>query len=381
MRIRSLFFLAAATVLVPGFLAAFIAVETVKEAIESSAWQVVAGVGVALALALATAWLIGSRFVQALEVTSRAASALGAGVQPSVTSTGVHEIDALNETLQNAGRLLAAEIQAREKAQTESAAKDQFLAMLGHELRSPLAGITGATTLLLRGRTDEASLARYLGIIDRQSRHLTRIIDDLLEVSRALSGKIVLAPAPMDLSDCVNHCVNALRAGERAQGHLLTVDAQTVWVNADAVRMEQIVNNLVTHALKFSPPDGTVRVRLQATETQAVLEVSHDGGISAELLPGVFEPFVQGAGLHGRVQSGLGIGLALTRELVALHGGDAQAHNAGPGRGGLFTVTLPRMAAQAPTPPPETVVVPSGCRVLVNDNSSSANGHGPHNPP
>ncbi len=372
-----------------------IAVAAPVETIESSAWQavswLVAGLCMALGGALAVAGLIGRRFVQALAVTSQAAAALGNGRQPEVKPTTVHEINVLNEALLDAGRLLSAERQtreqveaeraellrkeilAREKAQKENAAKDQFLAMLGHELRNPLAGIAGATTLLMRGRSDEASLARYLGIIDRQNRHLTRIIDDLLEVSRAMSGKIVLSPAPMDLSDCVNHCVDALRTSERAQGHPLVMETQATWVNADAVRMEQIVNNLVTNALKFSPPGGTVWVRLRPTESQAVLEISDEGaGIGADLLPHVFEPFVQGPNLPGRLQSGLGIGLALVKQLVRLHGGEVHAHSQGEGLGSTFTVTLPRMGAQAPSSTMEPRVKPSGCRVLVVDDNPDA---------
>jgi signal transduction histidine kinase/CheY-like chemotaxis protein len=372
-----------------------IAVAAPVETIESSAWKavswLVAGVATALGVALAAALVIGSRFMQALAVTFEAARALGKGRQPAPARTPVHEINTLNEALCDAGRRLAAEqhsreaveieraellrreITAREEAQKQNAAKDHFLAMLGHELRNPLAGIAGATALLIRGRSDAAAQARYLGIIDRQNRHLGRIIDDLLEVSRAMSGKIVLARAPLDLAECVSSCVEALRTNERAIGHVLALEARPVWVDADPVRLEQIVNNLVANALKFSAPAETILVKVHAHDAQAILEVTdHGAGIGTELLQHIFEPFVQGPGLPGRVQSGLGIGLALVKQLVTLHDGHVHVRSDGPGRGSTFTVTLPKLHTPPPLDARPEPLTLSKCRVLLVDDNADA---------
>ena len=277
--------------------------------------------------------------------------------------------------------LLERERAAREKAQHENTSKDQFLALLGHELRNPLAAITGATELLVRrgvvkgegmGEGD-ATQRRMLEIVQRQNRHMKQIVEDLLEVSRMLSGKIVLAREALDLADCVRSCVEALRTTERAEGYRLTLQSDAVWVDGDAVRLEQIVNNLVTNALKFSMPGSEVRVSVRAAGESAVVDVADTGvGIGAELMPRIFEPFVQGPAAAGRQASGLGIGLALVRQLVALHGGAIEARSDGAGRGSTFSITLPRIEAQAVSSAAPRDAVRSNCRVLLVEDNADA---------
>ena len=372
-----------------------IAVAAPVGTIEASSWFAVSslmvGLAVALAAGAAVAGLFSREFLRGIGVASAAAAALGKGEQPEVPPTTLDEINTLNLALDNAGRLLlsertsreaaeaertrllAAEIAARETAQQENTAKDQFLALLGHELRNPLAGIAGATTLLQRKGHDSASADRYLAIIERQNRHLTHIVDDLLDISRVVMGKIVLQSVTMNLADCVASCVDGLRVTERAAGHTLVVEAEDVWVHADAVRIEQIVNNLVANALKFSAAGTEVQLRVRSLECTAVIEVIDRGaGIEPDLLPHLFEPFWQGPGPAGRLQSGLGIGLALVKQLVHLHDGQVSAQSQGAGHGSTFVVSLPRVERASTALAVQGLTVTTACRILLVEDNPDA---------
>ena len=374
-----------------------IAVAAPVATIEASATQAVAWLSAGLAAALAVALLAASSLnrtlLRAIALASSAASALGQGRRPMPLRTSLNEVNALGRALEEAGQLLAAEQSARavveaqraglldneraarEGAQRENAAKDEFLALLGHELRNPLAAISGATEVLVRGKNDEPTARRFVAIIQRQNRHLKQIVDDLLEVSRLLSGKIALDVRTIDLTDCVRRCVEALRLTEAAAGHVLSLQAdEAVWIDGDAVRIEQIVNNLVANALKFSPRSPEVRVRVTGEGLQALIEVSDSGfGIAPELMPHIFEPFVQGPNLRGLQASGLGIGLALVKKLVELHGGAIRAESAGLGAGSVFCVNLPRVAPAALNPQPARVPSqPTRCRVLLVEDNADA---------
>lgn len=372
-----------------------IAVAAPVGTIEASSWLAVsslmAGLAAALVAGTATATYLSRKFLRGIEVASAAAAALGKGEKPTVPATTLDEINTLNRALDNAGRLLSserksreaaeaerarlldAEIAARETAQTENAAKDRFLALLGHELRNPLAGIAGATTLLQLKGADAPAAARYLAIIERQNRHLTHIVDDLLDVSRVALGKIVLQAVTINLADCVASCVDGLRVTERAASHTLVVEAEDVWVHADAVRIEQIVNNLVANALKFSAAGSEVKLRVLARASTAVIEVIDGGaGITPDLLPHIFEPFLQGPGPSGRLQSGLGIGLALVKQLVQLHGGQVSVQSQGLGTGSTFVVSLPRVERADPAPAVQAKAVTTACRVLLVEDNPDA---------
>ncbi|RZI86783.1 MAG: hybrid sensor histidine kinase/response regulator [Rubrivivax sp.] len=347
-----------------------IAVAAPVETIEASARQAVswlsAGVTIGLAAAAAVALILGRNFIRAIDAASKAARALGNGEQPVAPRTALHEVNLLNDSLMDAGRLLAAErrsrealeaerqslldneTKARQAAQAQNAAKDQFLALLGHELRNPLAAISGATAILVRGHPDAAESKRYLAMIQRQNHHLTHIINELLDASRMLMGKIVLEKKVLNLAACVRTCVEALRTTERAAGYSVLVDAQDVWVMGDPVRIEQILNNLLTNALKYSHTGSEIQVRVRSDFGQAIIEITDLGaGISDALMPHIFEPFVQGPVLHGRAPGGLGVGLSLVKQLVELHGGRVQARSDGEGKGSVFTVTLPSISPPA----------------------------------
>lgn len=344
-------------------------VSAINAAAHHAVWTAVAGMLAAFAVAALAVAVFGRRFIRAIEGASRSAMALGRGQQPDVENTGIKEVNALNHELVGAGHLLEAErkfrqaaegererllrneTQAREAAQAQNEAKDEFLAMLGHELRNPLAAIAGATALLERVGLGAPGAERCLGIISRQNHHLSHIVNDLLDVSRLMSGKIALEKEPLDMADCVRQCVEALRTTELAKGHPITVQASRTGFSGDAVRIDQILNNLLTNALKFSGPGGEVKVTVGEVAGKAVVTVQDSGaGMTPELLARVFDPFVQGPAPANRLQSGLGIGLALVRQLVRLHGGDVEAASAGVGQGSTFSVWLPAIAIDAQIP-------------------------------
>jgi signal transduction histidine kinase len=304
-------------------------------------------------LGLLVATLVGRTIVGPMRELEGSASRVGRGEAPSIPDTRLAEVRRVAVALAKAHDERTASFQrereARLTAEHASKAKDEFLAMLGHELRNPLAAITNASQVIDRQRhTLEAGLATATGIITRQSRHLARMTDDLLDAGRVILGKISLARAPLDLAVAVASSLDGLRDTGRIGDHVLEVTLDPVWVFADATRVDQIVGNLLTNALKYTPGGGRISVRTRREGSQAVFEVADTGiGLEAELLPRAFELFVQGERGLDRSQGGLGIGLTLVRRLAELHGGTATAASAGSGQGATFTVRLP--AVEAPT--------------------------------
>jgi len=240
-------------------------------------------------------------------------------------------------------RRLVREMEERRDAERKSHAKDEFLAMLGHELRNPLSAISSASALIgLPGASGE-TVGRAKQIIQRQSQHLSRIVDDLLDLSRAMSGKILLARQPTDLANLVASCLETFRATGRTAGYRIAVDLSPGWVDGDPTRLEQIVSNLLDNALKYTPSGGSIDIGLAREGEDVLLSVRDSGvGIPPELLPHVFDVFVQGAISIDRSQGGLGIGLSLVRRLIELHGGSVSADSAGAGNGSTFVIRLPR---------------------------------------
>ncbi|USX12321.1 response regulator [Oxalobacteraceae bacterium OTU3CAMAD1] len=251
---------------------------------------------------------------------------------------------------------LTREIEDRQVAERQNHAKDEFLAMLGHELRNPLSAISSAASLIGLPGVSTDGVQRAKKIIQRQSQHLGRIVDDLLDLSRAMSGKILLNRAPLDLSALVAHTLETFRATGRSGDYQLIQDLDPGWIDGDPTRLEQIASNLIDNALKYTPPGGRIEVRTWTENDDVVLSVRDTGvGISADLLPHVFDVFVQGSSTLDRAQGGLGIGLSLVRRLTELHGGSIEAESKGPGGGSTFTLRMPRIehqVAPAPTPAP-----------------------------
>jgi signal transduction histidine kinase len=239
---------------------------------------------------------------------------------------------------------------AREEAEVASRSKDEFLAMLGHELRNPLGAITAAMAVLDRIDEPAPDSLRWRRVMRRQAEHLTRLIDDLLDTARITAGKMVLKREPLELADAVERCVRALASSGVLRRDRIQVQSAPVWVDADRHRLEQIVTNLVTNAMKHTPPEGSIRVCTFPEGDHAVIRVDDSGsGIAPELLPRVFDPFTQGKQGIDRAGGGLGIGLTLVRRFAELHGGGVEARSAGPGAGSSFVVRLPRIATPATT--------------------------------
>lgn len=268
---------------------------------------------------------------------------------------------------------LSIEIKERRQAVRENKAKDDFLAMLGHELRNPLNAINSAVGVLGFDGVDTESAARARSIITRQSRHLSRIVDDLLDLSRVMSGKIMLNRQPMELSSLVGSCIDTLKATGRTLDYDLQVDMLPGWIDADPTRIEQIVTNLLDNAIKYTAAGGAIHVLAIPQNDVVLLEIRDSGvGIPANLLPHVFDVFVQGEKSLDRAQGGLGIGLALVRQLIELHGGHITAHSDGPALGSTFTVHLPRtepVSQQLPPPAVRTPLTRECSVLLIEDNA------------
>ena len=291
-------------------------------------------------------------------------------VYVSITTTTIDNVERRNLIVADLTDLVGAESD-RDRAERENRAKDEFIAMLGHELRNPLGAIVGAVQVLDVLDSSESPSSRARAVITRQVKHLSRIIDDLLDAGRLVTGKIALTRQQLDLAEIVRRIVITVAGNERPSRHI-ELDISPVWIDADATRIEQVVGNLVANAVKYTDDGGWIRVRLAAEGREAVLEVQDDGmGIEAELLPRIFNLFVQGSQSLARARGGLGIGLSLVRSLVELHGGTVSAGSDGPGRGSTFVVRLARID------PPGLQATAAGsaaaavkCRVLVVEDNA-----------
>ena len=303
----------------------------------------------------------GRHIAAALESVERRAEALGReGALERLPESGVAEVSAALAALERASGMLAqahrerdrsleTEREAREAAEAASRAKDEFLAMLGHELRNPLAAIASASALLSQPRPTREHLEFAAGVIRRQSHHLKRLIDDLLDVGRAMTGKIILERERMDLGQAVRNVAEALGTAGRLAERRVELEAAPAWIHGDPTRIEQIATNLMVNAATYTAPGGTIRVRVAEEDGKALVEVSDDGrGIAPEALERVFDLFYQADSSMDRTSGGLGIGLTLVQRLVALHGGAVEAHSAGLGKGATFAVRFPLAAAAAP---------------------------------
>ncbi len=226
--------------------------------------------------------------------------------------------------------------------------KNEFLSMLAHELRNPLAPIRNAAEVLRMSGPDQPQVRWAREVIDRQLSHLVRLVDDLLDVSRITRGKIQLKPEPVDLAAVVGHAVEASRPAIEQAKHRLEValPPEPVWVTGDAARLTQVLTNLLNNAAKYTDPGGRVALALAREGGEAVVRVWDTGvGIPADMLTAVFDLFTQVDRSLDRSQGGLGVGLTLVKRLVEMHGGSVAAHSDGPGKGSEFVIRLPALAA------------------------------------
>lgn len=247
----------------------------------------------------------------------------------------------------------------QEELKAANRRKDEFLAMLAHELRNPLAPISSAAHLLELSADDPPRVLRASKLINRQVKHMTALVDDLLDVSRVNRGLVRIADEVVEMGQVVQSALEQARPHMAARQHEVTTSGLDLaaHVKGDQVRLVQIVSNLLNNAAKYTPHGGHIGVTLSLLGDQACVSVTDDGsGIEAELQPHVFELFTQGARTPDRAQGGLGIGLALVKRVVELHGGTVQVESQGVGCGSTFTVRLPLTTAEAP---PKGIVRPS----------------------
>ena len=254
--------------------------------------------------------------------------------------------------------------------------KDEFLAMLAHELRNPLAPIRNASEVLSRVLPGSAEVQAPLGMIRRQTAHLTRLVDDLLDVSRITQGRIQLQRRPIDLAAVIAQAVETVAPAIREKRHEVSILSKhmPVHVNGDSARLVQCFVNVLTNAAKYTDAGGHIRVETRVEGSYAVVEMSDDGiGITAELLPRVFDLFVQGDRTLDRADGGLGIGLSVVQRLVEMHGGQVRARSEGLGKGSAFEIRLPCIQApRAPEAGAERLSIPRKRVLIVDDNVDSA---------
>jgi signal transduction histidine kinase/DNA-binding response OmpR family regulator len=277
---------------------------------------------------------------------------------------------------QNLQAEIAERRQAEARLEEQGRRKDEFLAMLSHELRNPLAPIRNAVEVIRRLAPHDAKLMWATDITDRQVRQLTRLVDELLDVARISQGKIVLKPEQVDLGGLLAECIEAQRPTMSARRQMLhpALPPGPLCVQGDAARLQQVISNLLSNAVKYTPEGGSLYVGAWVEAGQAVVSVRDNGiGIEPELLPRVFDLFEQGKRSLDRSQGGLGVGLTLVQRLVRLHGGRVEARSPGPGQGSEFRVYLPWQAQAMPPVQAAGSSAPAGAaghRILVVDDNA-----------
>jgi signal transduction histidine kinase/ActR/RegA family two-component response regulator len=305
----------------------------------------------------------------------------GVAAQAAIAMDNARLYEVAQKSAQERDALLQSERAARVQAERLSHAKDEFLAMLAHELRNPLAPISSSASLLSLQFKDEPRVRQTSAIISRQVRHMSRLIDDLLDVSRVTRGLVKLKLDVVDFRDIVTGALDQARPLIEEKGHAveLALPPDPVRVRGDQTRLVQSVANILNNAAKYTQMGGRIGLALESREERMCLVVSDNGcGMPPELLPGVFDLFTQGARTLARSQGGLGLGLTLVKRLVELHGGEVGAHSEGVGLGSRFTLSLPCVdalvetgALHGPASPAGAVLARPLNLVLVDDNADA----------
>jgi signal transduction histidine kinase len=373
----------------------WIAAVTVRvDAIDAAFRQTLFAIGafglLLLGLGGGGAFLISRRISRDIASAARSASAIAVGDRPELPQSEVAEVEQLVEALARSAALLdirqserdehvARADAARAEAEAADRAKDEFLAMLAHELRNPLAPVLTALQLM-RIRGDDSGL-REREIIERQVRHLVRLVDDLLDVSRVRRGRIELRSEPFEIRRAIDKAIEISTSFIANRGHKLIVDvaASGLGVDGDETRLAQVFVNLLNNAAKYADKPGQITLTAAHDASSDMVVVScHDEGIGIEpaLVSRVFDLFTQGGQTLDRASGGLGLGLAVARTLVELHGGMIEAHSEGRGRGSTFVVKLPRVDVPLSDSGPVDVMTPVSLRhlrvLVVDDNQDAA---------
>ncbi|HEY0458536.1 MAG TPA: ATP-binding protein [Pyrinomonadaceae bacterium] len=273
----------------------------------------------------------------------------GLGGQVAVAMDNARLYESARQSVIEKESLLASEQEARKQAEVASRTKDEFLGLLSHELRTPLNAIMGWTRMLQTNKLNEETFASAIDAIDRNARLQSRLIDDILDISRIISGKFRLDVQPIDLTAIINSAVDTLRPAAEAKSIRIYVvlDFGAGMVLGDAVRLQQIVWNLLSNAIKFTPKTGSVQISLERVNSHIEITVSDTGvGIEEDFLPFVFDRFRQADSSSSKKYGGLGLGLSIVRQLVELHGGTVEAANRENEQGAVFTVKLPVMVVR-----------------------------------
>ena len=319
-----------------------------------TSWLMTIGVASSIALAIGIALLLGGRIARPVAALASLARSIGTGEPGRVrVDDSVREVSDVAVALREADAAVREREQLVEREKTAlrqaDRAKDEFIAALSHELRNPLAALTAAAHILRVADPTQDSAADARGVIERQTKHMSRMIEDLLDVSRLIAGKANLVLETFDLAPLVAATVGAWRAAGRFAGQAVTLDTHSAWVHADRTRIEQILSNLLDNAVKFTPAGRTIAVRVATDSEWSVLSVADEGeGIDASLAARVFDLFVQGNQDASRSRGGIGLGLTLVKRLAELQGGSVGVESGGTGRGATFTVRLPTVAAVTP---------------------------------
>jgi signal transduction histidine kinase/CheY-like chemotaxis protein len=335
------------------------------------------GIAAALALAVFLGWFMARRIVKPISMLAAAAEATGRGQRREYPDRmPIEELDSLAAALRQSARLMLErqDLVEREKQalQTSDRAKDEFLAMLSHELRNPLAALTAAAHVVKLAPPESEAAIKARAVIERQTKHMARLVGDLLDISRVAMGKVGLERERLDLNETLRKLLNVWRASGRLERHELVLDARTAWVYADRARIDQIVSNLLDNAIKFTPAGRRINVSLAEEDEWAVLRVADEGeGLAPGSAERMFGLFVQGERGLDRAAGGLGVGLALVKRLTELHGGTVSGASAGVGRGATFMVKLPAVQPPAPAaqPQPAERPAPPPRRVLIVEDN------------
>jgi signal transduction histidine kinase/ActR/RegA family two-component response regulator len=339
---------------------------------------VAVGLAASLALSVLLAWVLSRRVLGPIETLKEGAAALGRGDPVQLPPLDIVELDdvatALTAAAEDRDRAAAQVNDALRIAEEANRSKDQFLAMLGHELRNPLAPIATAVQLMALKGDEKTAQERH--IIERQLVHVTRLVDDLLDVSRITSGRLAIRREPVPLAQVLTQVVETIRPSlhERSLSLDLAPGMDRAWVAGDEVRLVQVFNNLLVNAIKFTPPGQSIHVKAAVAGPEVEVDIEDTGaGISPPDLDRIFELFYQGPQNPDRARGGLGLGLPIVRSLVAMHGGQVHAASEGPGHGSCFTVRLPLCEPPAPIPPAQAPAASQGAgRILVVDDNEDA---------